>query len=66
MNVMELNPESYVIFNNTKFIKNAAINNGGVIFSNSKIVNNHVFFNNCEFDPGYANNGNIFENYINL
>ncbi|KAG4086189.1 hypothetical protein H8356DRAFT_1298006 [Neocallimastix lanati (nom. inval.)] len=45
--------------NNGGVAKTSSMNYGGVIYSESKLTNSHVFFNNCEFIPEYNDRGSI-------
>jgi len=56
--IIELDEESMIIFNDCFIEETSSMNYGGVIYSESKLTNSHVFFNNCEFIPEYNDRGN--------
>eukprot|EP00833_Pecoramyces_ruminatium_P003568 jgi/Orpsp1_1/1177600/evm.model.c7180000062083.1 len=59
LHIKNINNNSSIIFNNSIFEKNYSLNNGGVIYSTSKLTYLYVIFNECIFEKNSGFQGDI-------
>jgi len=57
LNILEMDSNTQITFNNSSFYYNNGIHYGGIVYSISSLTNLYVVFNNCKFSNNYSSHG---------
>ncbi|KAL6605508.1 hypothetical protein U3516DRAFT_30505 [Neocallimastix sp. 'constans'] len=63
LNILEMDSNTQITFNNSSFYYNNGIHYGGIVYSISSLTNLYVVFNNCKFSNNYSSHGVISFSY---